>query len=713
MLPDLGPAMPERIARLDQLANNFWWSWHESARDLFRALDYSLWRLSGHNPVKQLLEISPEKLQSAATDPDFIQAYDAVTAEFDADLATAGTWFASKHSDLLTGPIAYFSAEFAIHHSLPIYAGGLGVLAGDLCKEASDLGLPLVAVGFMYPQGYFLQRISADGWQEEVYHQIDFDEAPISPCPWPVSCGNNLLIEVGSKSIHVCVWLVRLGQVNLYLLDTNCEENSPSDRQLSARLYSADREQRIQQEYILGVGGVRLLRTLGIKPAVWHANEGHTSFMMLERLREEVGQGASLAEAIALVRAATVFTTHTPVPAGHDIFAPELVEKYFGTYRQALGLSQQEFLQLGQVHPQDNGFNMTVLSLKLAQHCNAVSRLHRDVSRNMWQVLWSNLPEKEVPISHVTNGVHFPTWIAPELYKLCEQFISPELTSRHDDEDLCKRVYQIPDSQLWEIRQTLRRKLIQHILESAQQRWAEGKAPPQQVLAMGALLDTETLTIGFVRRFTEYKRPALIFQDIQRLKRIVNNRWRPVQIIFAGKSHPADFASKVLLHQVYSLAADREFQGRIAFIEDYNLHIARYLTQGVDVWLNNPRRLQEACGTSGMKAAINGIPNLSIRDGWWDECYNGKNGWAINGGPEMADREQDQTDADALYSLLENDVVPLFYKRDRDGVPHGWMQVVKEAFCSVVPHFCARRMLKEYTEKMYVPAASQSRQANL
>jgi starch phosphorylase len=664
-----------------------------------------LWRVSGHNPVKQLLEISPDKLREAANDPEFLTLYDSVMARFDTDLTSNERWFPKNHSGLLSEQVAYFSAEFAIHRSLPIYAGGLGVLAGDLCKEASDLGLPLVAVGFMYPQGYFQQRISPEGWQEEIYRQLDFDEAPIRPCPWPDTCATTVQLQMNDKTIQVCSWLVKVGQVNLYLLDTNCEGNSPQDRQLTARLYTADREQRIQQEFILGIGGVRILRALGLNPTIWHANEGHTSFMMVERLREEIASGHDINHAAERIRNTTVFTTHTPVPAGHDVFPVDLIEKYLRKYRESLGLSLPDFMRLGQVHPDDPSFNMTALGLKMAEHRNAVSRLHGEVSRKMWHVLWPQLDEDKVPIIHITNGVHVPTWIAPELSEICKNFVSPELIDRHDDISLCEKVADIPDGQFWEVRQLLRRKLIQYILEAAQHRWAEGNATAQQILAMGSLLDADTLTIGFVRRFAEYKRPALIFSDVERLKKIVNNRQRPVQIIFAGKSHPADFASKVLLHRVYSLASDREFQGRIAFVEDYDMHIARFLTQGVDVWLNNPRRLQEACGTSGMKASINGVPHFSIRDGWWDECYNGKNGWSINGGPEMADKEQDNTDAEAIYQLLETQIVPVFYKRDRDGVPHDWIKVVKEAFRTVVPQFSARRMLKEYTEKMYIPAA--------
>ena len=715
MLPGFKPFLPERIARLDELANNLWWSWNDDARSLFRALDYSQWRLSSHNPVKQLLEMNPGKLKSAAIDPEFLTLYDSVLEQFDADLSSKNMWVHRNQPELSSGLIAYFSAEFAIHRSLPIYAGGLGVLAGDICKEASDLGLPMVAVGFMYPQGYFEQRISPDGWQEENYHDIHFDEAPIKPCPWPDNCpidGFTIQININGKVIHLKSWLVHIGKVNLYLLDTNCEENSPEDRNLSARLYTADREQRIQQEFILGAGGVKLLRVLGINPTVWHANEGHTSFMMLERIREKVVSGIPFEQALEDVRSTTIFTTHTPVPAGHDMFTTDLVEKYLSHFRQETGLNFRDFMLLGQVNPDEPTFNMTVLGLKTAEYRNAVSRLHSEVTRKMWHGLWPDLKEEEIPITYITNGVHLPTWMSPELYEVCKKYVSSEINARHDDTEICQRVAEIPDALFWEIRQTLRRKLVQSILESAQKRWAEGKATPQQIITMGALLDTETLTICFTRRFAEYKRPALIFHDKERLKKIVNNRWRPVQIIFAGKSHPADFPSKTLLQQVYTLASDRDFQGRIAFVEDYDMHIARFLTQGVDVWLNNPRRLQEACGTSGMKAAINGVPQISVRDGWWDEAYNGQNGWSINGGPEFADREQDAADAESIYQLLEGEIVPLFYERDRDGVPHGWIRYVKEAFRTVVPHFCARRMLKEYATKMYVPATSAAKKGN-
>jgi starch phosphorylase len=702
--------LPERISRLEELANNLWWSWHPQARELFRILDYPLWRLGGHNPVKQLREIDANKLAAAASDPAFLNLYDSVMSAFDADTSDKDSWFSSRYPSVLDGPVAYFSMEFAIHNSLPIYAGGLGVLAGDMCKEACDLGLPLVGLGFMYPQGYFHQHISAEGWQEETYQQLDFDEAPITPIN-PVSrskwCGPFAQVNLGDRPFHIGVWQVRVGRVSLYLLCCDIEENAPHDRHLCARLYTADQEQRIQQEIVLGIGGVRALRALGIKPSVWHANEGHCAFMMLERIREEVQKGATFTEALQKVQAASVFTTHTSVAAGHDIFPVSLVEKYFHSYWESLGISREIFLKLGQQDStHDQTFNMTVLALKLSNHRNAVSQLHGKITRKMWQGLWPEVKEDDVPISHITNGIHAPTWVAREMSQLYLKYLGQEVLKGYDDISLGKSVFNIPDEELWAVHQILKRKLIHAMDGWARQSAAERKLKARQILAMGALLDPEVLTIGFVRRFTAYKRPSLIFHDLERLKRIVTDRWHPVQVIFAGKSHPADFPSKQLLHHVYNLAAGREFHGRIAFVEDYDMHIAHYLVQGVDVWLNTPRRLQEASGTSGMKAAANGVLHLSIRDGWWHEGYNGANGWAIGDDVKAYNpTEEDKSDAEALYHLLEKKIIPLYYQRDRNDVPHGWMHMVKEAIGSIVPRFCARRMLKEYIEQMYIPAA--------
>lgn len=699
--------LPERIGRLGELANNLWWSWHEEARELFRALDYPLWRMTVHNPVKQLHEASQDTLKAAASDPAFLALYDSVMSMFDADMSSSNTWFTSEYSKLLRDPIAFFSMEFAIHNSLPIYAGGLGVLAGDICKEASDAGLPLVAVGFMYPQGYFYQHISADGWQEEIYRQLDFEEVPINRVLSPTGENTIAEIQLGDITLAIGAWQVQVGNTNIYLLDTNLEENPVQHRDLSARLYVADREQRLQQEIVLGIGGVRVLRALNIHPAVWHANEGHTAFMMLERIRGLVATGLSFAEATSRVQATTVFTTHTPVLAGHDMFSAQLLEKYFSGYWESLGIDRETFLRLGlQDDNTTQTFNMTALALRMANHRCGVSQIHEEVTRRMWHSIWPKVPEDEVPIFHVTNGVHVPSWVAPELVRLLKTYLGRNWIKEHDDSRLWEGVLDIPDEELWAVHQLLKRKLIGVMREDARNRWVEDDAASKQVPALGVLFNPEALTIGFVRRFTEYKRPTLIFRDINRLKRIINNQWHPVQIVFAGKSHPADFSSKRLLHEVYALAANRELQGRIAFVEDYDMHKARYLVQGVDVWLNTPRRSQEACGTSGMKASLNGVLHLSIPDGWWHEGYNGNNGWIIGGDVDAPKpEEEDKADAEALYRLLEEEIVPLYYARDRSDVPHGWIRMIKEAIRSITPVYTTRRMLKEYTEKMYRTAA--------
>ncbi len=697
--------LPPRIGRLAELTYNLWWSWHPEGRDLFRMLDYGMWKFSGHNPVRILSEVDPERLKAASTDPAFLALYDSVMAGFDADMAGKDSWFATRHRNALSGPVAYFSAEFAIHSSLPLYAGGLGILAGDICKEASDLGLPMVGVGLMYPQGYFRQRISIDGWQEEVYSRLDFEQAPLLPVFAADGSRKLASVRLADRRLFLAAWQVRVGATTLYLIDTNVEENSPYDRDLSARLYIADREVRIQQEVVLGTGGVRILRALGVRPSLWHANEGHTAFMMLERLAELAAAGMPFDRALREVRSTTVFTTHTPVPAGHDVFSTESIDRYLSDYYAQLGIGRDSVLRLGQSHHQDGGFNMTALALATSGHCNAVSRLHGVVARRMWQGYWPQVKkEEDVPIVHVTNGIHVPTWIDPEMNKLFQRYLAIDWIDRHDDPDLWGRVADIPDEELWRVRSKLKMKLVNFILELAQRGWSSRAMEAQQVVAMGALLHPEILTIGFVRRFAGYKRPALIFRDVDRLKRIVGDPWHPVQIIFAGKSHPADSPSKWSLHGVCTSAADRDFQGKIAFVSDHDMHMAHYLVAGVDVWLNNPRRLQEACGTSGMKASLNGVPHLSVADGWWHEGYNGSNGWSIGDGVEPSGPdEEDSVDAESLYCLLEQEIIPMFYDRDLNGVPHGWVRVVKEAIRSVVPAYCARRMLKDYTDQLYLP----------
>jgi starch phosphorylase len=703
--------LPEGLSRLQELANNLWWSWKPEARRLFETIDPTLWHFTSHNPVKLLQELKPERLTMLARDPAFVRQYSAVLKAYDEYQNVANAWFTTQYPTLAGTQIAYFSAEFGLHNSIPIYSGGLGILAGDHCKEASDLGIPLFGIGFMYPQGYFRQRISADGWQAAEYTPFNRFESPIHQALTASGAPCQIVVDIGSRIVHVLVWQVRVGRTILYLLDTDMPDNAPNDRELSARLYGGDQEVRLCQEILLGIGGVRVTRALGLSPTVWHANEGHSAFLTLERVHLLLQDGLSFAEAVERVRQSTIFTTHTPVPAGHDIFPHHLIERYFATYWSQLGLTRDEFLRLGE-NPTapDAGFNMTALAIRMANFRNAVSREHGRVSRAMWQCMWPDLPLDQVPIRSVTNGVHAPTWIASEMNELYSKHLSPDWVNRSDEPAIWHRVKDIPDIELWAVRRALKAKLLSFIRERARAAWVAGRIDASQVLAEGTLLDPEALTIGFARRFATYKRATLLFTSLDRLKPLLHDRWRPVQLIFAGKAHPADDPGRWFIHQVYRFCMDQGLGGHVAFLEDYDMHMAKYLVQGVDVWLNTPRAPMEASGTSGQKASLNGVPNLSVLDGWWQEGYDGANGWAINPGHhETEPSVQDAHDAECLYTLLEQDIIPLFYARDRDGIPRGWLQVIKDAIRTVAPRFCARRMVKEYMEVMYAPAASSGR----
>ena len=702
-LDGLAP-LPPRIARLGELALDLWWTWNPNARNVFRRLDLTLWRTMDHNPVRMLRLLPATRLSDAVRDPVFLDLYDRALTELDPTRRASGSWWSERMPALPGRSVAYFSAEFALHQSLPIYAGGLGVLAGDICKEGGDLGLPLLGVGFMYPQGYFHQRVAADGRQQETYEKLTWANVPVTPAITPGGRPCVVTVPLGRRTVKVSVWRVRLGRTKLYLLDTGLDENAPWDRELSARLYGGDTETRVQQEIILGVGGVRALRAMGSDPMVWHLNEGHAAFVVLQRMREMIDRGDSFDAALAEVRRTTVFTTHTPVPAGHDTFPFQLVESHLAGCWGTLAPHRDAFLALG--HYDTGGgpqFNMTALALRTAGQVNAVSELHADVTRRMWAPIWSEESGAERQVRAITNGVHVGTWVAHRLALLFDRYLGPHWRDQRDDA-IWDRILDIPDAELWQVRQELRRYLFDFIRERGRQRWTEGGVDAARVLAAGTLLDPNALTIGFARRFTGYKRPELIFSDPERLGRILDTAKRPVQLVFAGKAHPADDPGKHHLQRVYQRALDSGFGGRVAFVDDYDLHVAHFLVQGCDVWLNNPRKPLEASGTSGMKAALNGVPHLSIGDGWWAEGYAGDNGWLIDGGTHPDDATTDAADADALYTLLERDVVPAFYDRDSDDVPKRWLALVRQAIRTVAPRFTARRMVKEYVEQMYAPA---------
>lgn len=699
--------IPERIARLRELAYNLWWTWHPEAQDLFRQIDPDLWELDYHNPVDFLRDARQRKLEAAANNPLYLKHYDGVMRAFDSYLGSKKTWFNTHYSDAKGVQIAYFSAEFGLHESLPIYSGGLGILSGDHVKEASDMGLPFVAVGFIYPQGYFRQRLDQSGWQFAEYNKINFADVPAIPALDP--SGHEVVVEVElpGRTIYAKVYKFRVGRVELLLMDTDIHPNSPQDRELSARLYGGDQEMRISQELVLGVGGVRALRQLGYQPTVWHMNEGHSAFLILELCRELVIQGRPFEEALQQVKTQCVFTTHTPVPAGNDAFPLAMIEKFFWSYWPQLGLTRDEFMQIA-LQEQQWGptFAMTALALRGSAYHNGVSKLHGHVARGMWQWLYPGKGQDEVPISSITNGVHTATWLAPELRELYSAYLGKSWEEKLEDPQIWKKIYQIPDEVFWQTRQKLKNQLISFARTrlAAHYRHLGSQAPVWPVL------EENILTLGFARRFATYKRATLIFKDVERLKYLLNQPGRPIQIIFAGKAHPKDDPGKHFIQDVYQLATQPGLAGRIIFLEEYDMAVGRAMTQGVDVWLNNPRRPYEASGTSGMKASLNGAPNCSILDGWWPEAYNGQNGWAIGEEREYSNQdEQDWNDAQSLYHLLEHKIAHSFYDgRNELGVPTAWVQICKEAVASVAPAFSMRRMLIDYMHDLYMPAAGYS-----
>lgn len=694
--------VPERLRGLGDLAYNLWWSWHPAGRMLFKMLDRRAWKESGHNPVRMLRDLPARVLESAASQQDYLRHYDSVLERFRGAVSAQGGWFSESIRGSRCLPIAFFCAEYGLHHSLPFYAGGLGFLAGDYLKECSDLGVPVVGVGFMYPAGYFRQRIRIDGWQESAGEPLDRDAAPI--CRVLDAQGNQLVVRVPviSPAVRVSVWRVDVGRIPLYLLDTDIAANDPWNRSISEQLYGGDVEQRLRQEIVLGIGGSKVLETLGISHSLLHVNEGHPAFSILERIGKFMEEGADFEEASRRVRSTTVFTTHTPVPAGHDVFPFLMMDKYFSGYYERFRIGREKFLEMG-MHPGDPsaGFNMAVFALRMSEYRNAVSKRHGEVAKRMWHSLWPGKEERDIPIDSITNGVHVPTWIEPKIELLFNRYLGPDWIGSHDELSTWGLIEEIPDRELWDVRFWLKIKLINYIREQARKRWARDGASLVNVVAGGALLDPYALTIGFARRFTGYKRADLIFHDVARLKGLVNDRWRPVQLIFAGKAHPADDEGKRIIQRIFAYAHDPEFAGRIAFVENYDEQLAQYMTHGVDVWLNNPSPPLEACGTSGMKATLNGVPHLSVLDGWWTEGYNGANGWAFDGLSEVAD-------AEAIYRILEDEAIPLYYELDEEGLPRGWIRKVKDSIKGTGALFCTRRMVKEYATKFYERAIAEA-----
>jgi starch phosphorylase len=711
----VAPSLPENLKPLRELAYNIYWCWHPDVIEVFRRLDRDLWETSQHNPVRMLGEVKQPLLNQLAADEGFLAQLRRAWDAFQGYLGESGyVQRASQEHDLR---VAYFSMEFGLTECLPIYSGGLGMLAGDHLKSASDLGLNLVAVGLLYQQGYFRQYLNADGWQQELNPENDFYRMPVTECH--DAQGEPVLVSVEYPwgPVFARVWKVDVGRVPLYLLDTNIAENQRAeDRDLADRLYGGDDDMRVRQEIMLGIGGLRALDALGLRPKVCHMNEGHAAFLALERIRIwMVEHGMTFEEAREAVVPGHVFTTHTPVPAGNDRFSPEAMEKYFADYYPQLGLDAKSFLALGRENPEDTreSFCMTVLALKLATHSNGVSKLHGEVARDMWKRVWPDLPLSEVPVSHITNGVHARSWVSGDMAELFDRYMGPRWADNPMDRAVWERVALIPDEELWRTHERRRERLVTFARKRLQEQLERVGATPRELRVASEVLDPKALTIGFARRFATYKRATLLLRDLDRLARILNASQRPVQFIYAGKAHPRDNDGKEYIRQIIHTARQEPFRHRIVFIEDYDQVVARRLVQGVDLWLNTPLRPQEASGTSGMKAMLNGALNCSVPDGWWPEGYNGQNGWCIGRGEEYDDRAyQDEVESSALYDLLEREISPMFYDREGDGPPREWVARVKNSIRTLAPMFNTNRMVLDYTKNSYLPCCILFNQLN-
>ena len=695
--------------RLWALARNLWWSWDHDCISLFRDLDPVRFRELNNNPISLLQEMPLADIERRARELMLHSRINYAYRRQQEYLQADRTWGASNAGVLRPRPVAYFSAEFGLHESIPVYSGGLGVLAGDHIKAASDLAIPLIGIGLFYGQGYFRQQLDSTGWQLEDYRETDINQLPMEPAIGKGGVPVTIQIETRGGSIRAKVWRVKVGRCDLLLLDSNVEGNAPEDRELTSRLYGGDGRVRIRQELLLGVGGVRALKAMGVTPGVYHMNEGHSGFAVLEAIRTRmVEEGLTFDQAVPAVSREVVFTTHTPVPAGHDRFPADLLEEHLGPLRDGLGISHDHLMSLGRENPGNHheGFCMTVVGLKLSRRANAVSSLHGEVSRAMWTGLYPGRSEDQVPIGHITNGVHVPSWLAPQMFRLYDRHLGAGWNERSGDPRTWDGIESVDDGELWETHLSLKSRMLDFVRRRAIEQSSRRRDPVEIVQRLGGVLSPDALTIGFARRFATYKRANLILRDIERLALMVNDPKRPVQFVFAGKAHPRDEPGKRVLQEIAELMRDRQFFEKFVFVEDYDINVGRFLVQGVDVWLNNPRRPLEASGTSGQKVVLNGGLNCSVLDGWWAEAYDGLNGFAIGTGRTHTNMDvHDQRDGDDLYRVLHDEVIPLFYQRDRDGLPRGWIKRMKRTIRTLGWRFSADRMVMDYTMKNYVPAA--------
>ena len=704
----VNPQLPKRIEKLSEISNNLWWSWNTEFLRLFKTIDNDLWETCEKNPVKFLKQVSQERLEAVSKNVEFLKEYDKLARQFEDYMNSKNTWFANNYPENKNDLIAYFSAEYGLDRTIPIYSGGLGILSGDHLKSASDLGIPLVAVGLLYKNGYFHQKINGYGDQETEYINIELSNLPINPVK--DKNGEDLIIYVKfpKRRLYLKVWQINVGRIKLYLLDSDIEKNNPEDRDVTLRLYGGDQEMRIRQEIVLGMGGTNLLtRALGLKPTIYHMNEGHSAFLILELMKNIIKEKqVSFDVARDIASSKTVFTTHTPVPAGNDIFPLDLVDKYFKDFWPRLGLDREEFLRLGMKPSQilEPGFNMGILALKVAGKKNGVSKLHGAVSRELFGDVWPDIAANESPITYVTNGIHTCSWLSPKLKELYNKYLMPYWQDNIHEDKVWEKINNIPDKTLWETHQDRKEKLLKLVKDNTTQRLRRSGYSYEEINEITSKLNPNALTIGFARRFATYKRATLIFKDLERITQILNNQDKPVQIIFAGKAHPADKEGQDLIKRIHEISMMPQFKGKIFLLENYNIAMSQYLVSGVDVWLNNPRRPMEASGTSGQKASVNGVINFSVLDGWWAEGYNQENGWTIGTNAEYNSyEEQDIADSQSMYRTLEDKIIPTYYNKNEEGISPKWIRIMKNSIISTGGKYSTARMLVDYTNNLYMP----------